>query len=616
MVHLAKWFQRAARRLRDFGTRRLVNKLTLLFTTIIILVVACLTLISYWIIQRESIDHTISSNSNNLMLVNQNLEKYFDDIEQLSLPQIKYDDIIHAIKNVDRDYASRIYLEDYLRSLFYSRSDLERIYLYLIDDHKYLYISRENYDVTVRAAIDGTIPDQLWYKQALASDKNRAIQSLVFTADTGYSLPDNNSFMAYHRVLRSLVDRQARAVLSFYVNPSVKDEIMKDVPFEKGEHLLFLNTEGVPFHLDNQNFYFSIRNGGFLSKVSQEASRGRFVWTVKDRRYQVMFNVDDKDGWRLIKLVPYDAITRTAHTASRISILIGLGFLALSILIVTLTSNAITRPLKKLSLQMNLFGTGTFDAETEVKGRDEIAQLSKRFNQMVRRMNELINERYRMKLVEKSAILKALEAEINPHFLYNALQAISTKALKSGEDEVADMVDALAQTLRYCISGKDSVQVRDELKHVERYLTLQKARFGNRLQVVSDIDESLMGLAIPKLSIQSLVENSIKHALEKVVSSITILIRIRLEPEHAVISVKDDGPGIPPDKLREILQSFRTDWEEREGDSIGLKNLNARLQLIFGDEARLEIAADETGTEMRIMIPRGGTYNHVQSSNN
>lgn len=611
MLHLADRIRRAARRLRDFGTRRLVNKLILLFTSIIILVVASLTLISYWIIEKESIDHTIASNSNNLMLVNQNFAKYFDEIEQLSLPQIKYDDIIHAIKNVDTDYASRIYLEDYLRSLFYSRHDLEQIYLYLIDEHKYLYISRENYDVTVRAAIDASIEDQAWYKQAMASDKNRAIQSLVFPADTGYNLSGKNAFMAYHRVLRSLVDRKARAVLSFYFNPSGKDDIIKDVPFEKGEHLMFLDSNGTPFYLDNQDFYIMIRNSGFLSKLKEEDNGGRFAWKVKDKRYQVIYNVSDQDGWRMIKLIPYSEITQTAHTASRISILIGLGFLALSVLLVTFTSNAITRPLKKLSLQMNLFGTGSFDAETEVKGRDEIAHLSTRFNQMVRRTNELINERYRMKLVEKSAILKALEAEINPHFLYNALQAISTKALKSGEDEIADMVDALAQTLRYCISGKDSVHVRDELRHVERYLTLQKARFGSRLEVVNDIDESLMDLAIPKLSIQSLVENSIKHALERVTSRITIVIRIRLEPEHAVISVRDNGPGIAPDRLEEVLRSFRSDWEDREGDSIGLKNLHTRLRLIFGDQAGLEILTDETGTEMRMMIPRGGSFNHV-----
>lgn len=241
-----------------------------------------------------------------------------------------------------------------------------------------------------------------------------------------------------------------------------------------------------------------------------------------------------------------------------------------------------------------------------MQGNDEIAYLTMHFNQMVRRTNDLINERYRMKLVEKNAILKALEAEINPHFLYNALQAISTKALKSGNDDVADMVDALALTLRYCISGKDIVYAREELKHIERYLALQSARFGSRLRVNIEWDESLMELQIPKLSIQSLVENSIKHAVEKVSTPVTIVVRATVSESHAIISVYDDGPGISPDRLEQILHTFEVEWEEQEGENIGLKNLNTRLKLLYGDPSGLAIHSDGSGTEMTMRIPRGG----------
>jgi len=610
MRYKRDWLRSAVRRVKDAATRRLVNKLILLFTSIIILVVASLTFISYKIIERESVNHSIASNTNNLKLVNQNFEKYFAEIEQLSLPQIRYDEIVSAINREAVDYASRIYLEDYLRSLYYSRDDIERIYLYLVDEQKYIYISRENNNVTVRAGIDAGIPEQPWYKQAMASDRNRAIQSLVFPTSTGYDLGGTRSFMAYHRVIRSLADRKPRAVLSFYFNDSVKNQIIGDVPFAPGEHLMFLDSADVPFHVDDVRFYEAIGTPAFFAKLSPQSAKPLFTWKEGGRRYLVVYNVSPTGGWKLVKPIPYSEIYEAARTTRRISLLIGVGFLLLSIVLVTLTSNAITRPLKKLSKQMSRFAAGEFDAETEVKGRDEIAYLSKHFNLMVRRTNELINERYRMKLVEKNAILKALEAEINPHFLYNALQAISTKALKGGMDEIADMVDALAMTLRYCISGKDIVHVKEELKHIERYLALQKARFGRRLQVVYDFGDTLADLAVPKLSIQSLVENAIKHALEKVSSSVTIVIRIRLADDRAVISVRDNGPGIDPGRLQELLRSFRTEWEDREGESIGLKNLNARLKLIYGDEAGLEIETDETGTEMSMIIPRGGAI-HV-----
>jgi len=318
----------------------------------------------------------------------------------------------------------------------------------------------------------------------------------------------------------------------------------------------------------------------------------------------------------LIKPIPYKQIYEAATTTRNLNFMIGLLFLIVSVILVSFTSNKITSPLKNLSLQMKRFSTGSFDVTAQVEGKDEIAYLSRHFNKMVENTNELINERYKMKIVEKNAVLKALEAEINPHFLYNALQAISTKALKNNNDDIVDMVDNLAMTLRYCISGKDIVHAREELKHIERYLALQKARFGGRMQVVYEWDENLMELKIPKLSIQTLVENCIKHALEKVSSTITITIRARMTPSFFVISVVDNGPGFSEGRLEQVLNTLLMQWEEREeleegtNESIGLKNLNARLKLLYGDEAGLVIRSDENGTEMDMLLPRGG-INHV-----
>ncbi|REK65751.1 MAG: two-component sensor histidine kinase [Cohnella sp.] len=608
-----KWAARTVSSIRERITRRLVNKLILLFTSIIILVVVSLTVISYQMLEREAVNSSISSARNNLLLVGRNLENYLGEIEQLSLPQIRYDEIIGAIASEDRDYASRMYLENYLRSLYFSRNDVEAITLYLVDRQKVYALTREAYNVTVRVRSDPSVADRPWYKETLASDRNRTFQSLLGTEggmrpDEG-SAAEGNSFMAYHRVLRSLASRKPQAVITFYMMPTAKDQILKDVPLGKGEHLLYLDPNDVPFHYDDPAFYRSVKEAGLLDKLREEQS-DRFAWSNGEQRYLVVTSTGEREGWKLVKLIPYSKIYEAAKKARNLSYLIGLAFLVLSVVLVTLTSNAITKPIKNLSHQMRRFSAGFFDAEAEVRGRDEIAYLTRHFNQMVKRTNDLINERYKSKLVEKNAILKALEAEINPHFLYNALQAISTKALKNERYDIADMVDALALTLRYCISGKDIVQAREELGHIERYLALQKARFGSRLQVKYEWDESLKELQIPKLSIQSLVENSIKHALEKVSSTITIVIGAGLNPTHAVISVRDDGPGIPPDRLGEILRSLETKWEERETENIGLVNLHTRLKLLYGDEAGLVIRSDEGGTEMSMWIPRGGNV-HV-----
>ncbi|MFC5652670.1 histidine kinase [Paenibacillus solisilvae] len=591
-------------------SRRLVNKLILLFTSIIILVVASLTFISYQILQKESVRNSIASTSNNLLLVNQNLEDYLKGMEKLSLPQIRYDEITYAILHESEDYASKMYLENYLRELYYSRNDLNAIYLYVVKERKYYALTKENYNINVRIGNEPAIPALPWYKKAMASPSNRSYQSFLLPgSDPGYPVKTDKSFMAYHRVLRSIVTRQPQAVLSFYFAPSVRDEIIKDIPFDGGQHLLFLSPDNEPFYADDLTFYKQAQAAGLMDKLNKDGPGPlTLTWSEQGQKYLVVSDTAEQEGWKLVKPIPYTQLYKAATKTRNINFSIGLLFLILSVIAVTYFSNAITMPLKKLSYQMNRFSGGKFDAEAEVKGRDEIAYISRHFNLMVRRTNDLINERYKMKLVEKNAILKALEAEINPHFLYNALQAISTKALKNERYDIADMVDALALTLRYCISGKDIVQARAELKHIENYLSLQKARFGSRLQAAYAWDESLMELEIPKLSIQTLVENSIKHALEKVSSTITIDIRASLSESHAVISVRDNGPGFTEERLEQVRQSFLHEWEDRESgdESIGLVNLNTRLKLLYGEAAELVIRTDHTGTEMEMLLPRGG----------
>lgn len=606
-------------------SRRLANKLILLFTTIIILVVSSLTYISYGMLQRESVNNSIASTSNNLLLVGRNLESYLNGIEQLSLPQISYDEFNYAILHESEDYASKMYVEDYLKNLYFSRNDLEAAYLYVIKEHKYYVVTKENYNITVRVSEHPPIEKLSWYQRALTSPYNRSYQSFVEETpvqdqDSSVDYPVNKDkvFMGYHRLLRSIVSREPQAVLSLYLNSSVTDEIMKDIPFRTGEHLMYISPDNEPFTVDDKEFYQSSSQAGLLDLLTP-AQNGQVTWSDTEQKYLVIYDISQKEGWKLVKPIPYTKIYEAATTTRKWSVLIGVLFLIVSVILVSFTSTRITNPLKNLSLQMKRFSTGSFDAEAIVEGKDEIAYLSRHFNKMVEKTNELINERYKMKIVEKNAVLKALEAEINPHFLYNALQAISTKALKNNNDDIVEMVDNLALTLRYCISGRDVVQAKEELRHIERYLALQKARFGSRMQVVYEWDESLMELRIPKLSVQTLVENCIKHALEKVSSTVTIRIEAHVTAAHSVISVLDDGPGISEERMGQVMSSLQIQWEDRSPgadgeevhESIGLKNLNTRLKLLYGEEAGLVIHSSEHGTQMDMRLPRGGVGQHV-----
>ncbi|QGQ96458.1 sensor histidine kinase [Paenibacillus psychroresistens] len=611
MKTIMEWIKGLVRALILKSTKRLFNKLILLFTTLILLVVVSLTFISSKMLENESITNIITSNTSNLKLVNKNFSNYIADIELISFPYFKFEQVMNAVLTESDDYSAKSYLEDYLRGLFYSRKDIEGIYLYLIDSKKYYYISREDQNPTVRNNSNEDIINLEWFKKATQNNQSGTVQSLLLSNKEGYQINYDKTFMAYHRTLRNLIDRAPKAVISFYMNTSVRDEIVKDIPLNEGEHIIFSDSNNKPFYLDDADFYDDFQNSTTNSVLKAANQEGRFTWGKGNGKYMVIYNADVVGDWKLMKAIPNSAIYKVAQTNRNLSFLIGFLFIAVSILFIALISNAITKPLKKLSIKMGRFSEGYFEVETEIKGRDEIALFSRQFNTMVTRIDDLINEKYKMKLIEKSAILKALEAEINPHFLYNALQAISTKALKNGMQDITEMVDALALTLRYCINGKDIVKLRDEIKHIENYLIIQKARFGSRLEVIYELDVYALDLDIPKLSIQSLVENCIKHALEKISTTITILIQVHFAGSNAVITVKDNGPGIDPDKLTEINQSLQMEWEDWDDESIGLKNLNARLKLIFGDEAGVLIQSSAAGTEMSIIIPGGSRSQDV-----
>lgn len=222
---------------------------------------------------------------------------------------------------------------------------------------------------------------------------------------------------------------------------------------------------------------------------------------------------------------------------------------------------------------------------------------------MMRRINELIDEEYRAKLNEKNARMKALEAQINPHFLYNALQAISTQAIILQSEKLEKMVDALAYTLRYTIKEGDTVTVERELEQVENYIYIQKSRFGDRLVTEFDIQESCYKVLIPKLSIQSLVENAIKHALEKSNETITITIEGYLNETGYVFTVTDDGPGITPEDLKKIEALLNNEqWLGNTQESIGLKSVKERLKLLIGEGANLSVMNNNPWTKVVILI--------------
>lgn len=247
-------------------------------------------------------------------------------------------------------------------------------------------------------------------------------------------------------------------------------------------------------------------------------------------------------------------------------------------------------------------------------GRDEIGSMIRNYNRMVKRTNELIQTVYKNKIKEqeilvgrKNAELLALQSQINPHFLFNALESIRMRSLLKEENETADMVEKLAIMQRQYVDwGNDSVEIEQELEFVKAYLSLQKYRFGDRLNYNLEIDPECAQIRIPKLTIVTFVENACVHGIESKASPGWIFVRAYKREEQLYIEIEDTGSGIEEQKLYQMQHDMQNADIEmlKNKKSVGMLNACLRLKMYTEDHVCFEIEGEEgVGTWITICIP-------------
>ncbi|NQX66948.1 histidine kinase [Paenibacillus alba] len=265
---------------------------------------------------------------------------------------------------------------------------------------------------------------------------------------------------------------------------------------------------------------------------------------------------------------------------------------------------------RKLSKHMNLLKNERFEPITMYEGKDEIGNLLRSFNLMTGKIRNLINDVYKLEIQKKDlelervqAELKYLQSQVDPHFLFNTLNAILVVCKKYRYEHVTEIIQNLSQLLRRLLSWKeDLVTVEEELNFTAMYLQIEKFRFQDRFHYELSIDESVLSYRIPKMSIQSLVENSCKHGLQSVKGNRRIRISVERAEMNMLMKVEDNGIGMNNEKLDEIVQSLFKG--EDNGKNIGLRNVYRRLNLFYAERSLFHIeSVPFEKTSVTIQIP-------------
>lgn len=345
--------------------------------------------------------------------------------------------------------------------------------------------------------------------------------------------------------------------------------------------------------------------------------------TANGEEYILVKQRSASTGWTLIILTPVRNVTKGISVLRSALLLSGAAGFVLFIVLSYLLSGLITRPILRLIKAMRSARDGVLKPNTEKSHTMELRELNHTYNQMADNINALIKLVYEKELVQSQTELKALQAQINPHFLYNTLEAFYWSLSEKEEEELADLVIAMSHIFRYVISGsgpgkQEWVTIGDELEHIERYLQIMRMRFGLRLTWSIECPDPVRTLPIPKLLIQPLVENAIVHGIEGKVEGGAVRIAVEevraagvagADERRLAVTVADNGAGIDGQALRELLLSIRAGTPPASrGTGLGLRNVRRRLELYYNDQAG-ELSVESkpgAGTTVRFEIPFAG----------
>lgn len=319
---------------------------------------------------------------------------------------------------------------------------------------------------------------------------------------------------------------------------------------------------------------------------------------------QAFYYVGSKmpNGWTLIQTVSVKEFNKDLNRLICTVVGVVMLVLCISFWVIWYATSKIAKPARELMESMKKLAKDNKYPRVEVISNDEIGMIGLEYNKMAENIENLIEKVYKMELTQKQAELEFLQMQINPHFLYNALDTISWMALGQGNMDVSEMTIALAELLRATIKKESLISLREEMTTVRDYLFIQGERFGDKISAEYQIEEAAYDCQVPNFILQPIIENAIIHGLEPKIGKGIIKIKIYLKHGRLYVQIEDDGAGMSEQEIETLYSECR---ENNTKQSIGLKNVYRRLLLCYGEESILKIESlKNKGTKISFSIPQ------------
>lgn len=308
-----------------------------------------------------------------------------------------------------------------------------------------------------------------------------------------------------------------------------------------------------------------------------------------------------RSGWKIIVFKRETELLQGLAEMLPQLLLLGFMTMLLSFVFADRLSGTQTESIDAMVAQIQKIKGTSPDALTKIQihSNDEMMYLEDAFNDLIDRLNISVQHLAYASVEKERAEYNALMAQTNPHFLYNTLEGISSLARLHGDRSIVECTNHLSRLYRVAVHGRENeIPLHEEMSYVQSYLELEKMITGDRIAIVVDPDEDTMNLVVPKLIVQPIVENSIRHGVEDMLEGGTILVTSRVEEEKLRIEVADNGKGMPESLIHQLLSS-----EENDAMHIGIGSVQRRIQILYGKEYGLSIHSDQEGTTVTISLP-------------
>lgn len=570
---------------------------SVIFATVAVLVLSAVVIVTG--VSMKFTNTSIFENSSEythtiIQQMNQNIDSYIDYMENIAYLISSNEDVQDYLFDEKIDNEGRYRILNQLQTILDSRSDIRNVGI--ISKNGRMLINDGSKSVNQ----DLDLNTQEWYATALEKPNGPILTS----SHVQHIISGERPWVI--TLSRGIRDRsgsgEKEGVFFIDLNYSAISELCDQSTVGTKGYAFILDAKGnIVYHPQQQQLYNELQTEN-ISLIMDTDEDTVLTGTGNDGKLYSISR-SEKTGWTVVDCTNVKELLSKSRQAQSVYVLTAIILVIVALLFSRFMARSITLPIQKLRDSMKKVQEGDFSvSDVVVDSKNEIGSLTKSFDVMTHRIHELMEQNVHEQEEKRKSELKALQSQINPHFLYNTLDSIIWMAEGKKNEEVVLMTASLARLLRQSISNENEVvPIANEVEYARGYLTIQKMRYKDKLEFQIEVDSSILYIPLIKLVLQPIIENAIYHGLKYKESKGLLIVKGFMKDGNAVLQVIDDGVGMDEETLAHIYDKHKVNYHS---NGVGVYNVQKRLKLYYGEDYGITYTSElGKGTTATITIP-------------